>query len=408
MKKLHFTGIGGAGMAPLAELSVMRGAAVSGSDGSDSAKFRHLQTLGAEVHLGHREENLPDDTELLIYSSAVPADNPERLKARQLGIPELRRGEYLAQFASGFKRCVAVTGTHGKSSITAVLSAVLQRCGKEPGFMIGAEVAGMPSCSVGDGDIFVTEADESDGTHALLKNFLAVIPNVEDDHEWSLGGSAVLEENFRKTAANSCKIIYYASAKCDELFAGHPDAVRLTGVPENFAGLHGFQAANAYIAVQAAKILGCDVDMAVAAAADYPQVARRMTVHKSGEKFTVIEDYAHHPTEVRAAVSLLRINYPGRHLRVLFQPHRFARLEKYFHEFAAALQLADSVYIAPVFAAWSESGPVDSSALAAAVKGTAVNGDCRQWAEEVLADLPQNSVIAVLGAGDINGVIAHL
>ena len=207
MRKLHFTGIGGAGMAPLAELALLRGFSVSGSDESDSAKFRHLTQIGACTTLGHDAKNLPDDTELLVYSSAVPESNPERVKARQLGIRQCRRGEFLAEFAASFRRSVAVTGTHGKSSITSALVSILRQCGKNPGFMIGAEVAGMPSCAAGDGDIFVTEADESDGTHKLLKNFLAIIPNIEDDHEWSLGGKAVLDENFRQVAKNSEKLV---------------------------------------------------------------------------------------------------------------------------------------------------------------------------------------------------------
>ena len=408
MKKLHFTGIGGAGMAPLAQLSLARGMAVSGSDAGENEKCRSLRDSGAAVYTGHDRDFLPDDAEMLIYSSAIPADNPERCKAAELGIRELRRGEYLAELASGYRRCTAVTGTHGKSSISAALSSILLACGKDPGFMIGAQVAGLPSCAAGNGDIFVTEADESDGTHALLKNFLAVIPNIEDDHEWSLGGREVLENNFRQVAANSENIIYYASAKCDQLLGEHPNAVRLTEVPENFAGLHGFQAANAYIAYRAAILLGCDPEEAERAAGNYPQVARRMTVHFAGKSLTVIEDYAHHPTEVAAAVEFLRKNYPGRHLRILFQPHRFARLEKYFDEFVRVLKKADSVVVAPVFAAWSESGKVDHRQLAAAVGGISADGDYRQWAQTALQELPSPGVIAVLGAGDIDQVIPLL
>lgn len=395
-------------MAPLAELSFRRGWQISGSDESDSAKFRHLQAIGITAFSGHRAENLPDDADLLVYSSAVPESNPERVKARTLGIRQCRRGEFLAEFAAGFQRNVAVTGTHGKSSITAALVSILRQCGKNPGFMIGAEVAGMPSCDVGDGDIFVTEADESDGTHKLLKNFLAVIPNIEDDHEWSLGGKAVLDENFRKTAQNSAKLIYYVSPECERLLGTHPDAVKLTEMPSTFAGTRGFQAANAFIAAQAAIILGCDREQAYQAAQNYPQVARRMTLHPAKGNYTVIEDYAHHPTEVHSAIELLRMRYPGAHLRILFQPHRFARLEKYFAEFAAELRQADSLYIAPVFAAWSESGKVDSNALAKAAGGKAVSGTFADWAAETVRDLPGNAVIAILGAGDIDKVIPYL
>ncbi|MBR7121231.1 MAG: hypothetical protein IKC94_03185 [Lentisphaeria bacterium] len=408
MKKLHFTGIGGAGMAPLAELSLAWNCSVSGSDMEDSAKCRRLRGLGAKIFSGHRAENLPDDADLLIYSSAVPENNPERIKARQLGIAELRRGEYLARLASGCRPVVSVTGTHGKSSISALLAAILLKCGKNPGFMVGAEIAGMPSCAAGDGDIFVTEADESDGTHTALKNFLAVIPNIEDDHEWSLGGREILENNFRRTAANSSQILYYASGNCDRLLGDHPRQLRLPEIPAVFGKLRGFQAANAFIAVQAAVLLGCDEKSATAAAMDYPQVARRMSVYKDQPGLTVIEDYAHHPTEVRAALELLRQTYGSRHLRILFQPHRFARLEKYFTGFIQELGKADSIYIAPVFAAWSESGKIDADMLAQAVRGKALHGSFADWAAEVKRDLPENSVIAVLGAGDVNKVLPFL
>jgi len=406
--KIHFTGIGGAGMAPLAELALARRWQVSGSDSSDNPKCRHLTAIGANVAIGHKENNLPDDAELLVYSSAVPEENCERVKARRLGIREVRRGEFLAEFASGYRRCVSVTGTHGKSSITSALVSILRQCGQDPGFMIGAEVAGLPSCSAGDGDIFVTEADESDGTHTLIKNFLAVIPNVEDDHEWSLGGREALDNNFRAVAENSQKLLYYASEKCDELFAGHPDAVRLTQLPREFAGLYGFQAVNANIAAAAAEILGCSRQNALAAAGNYPQVSRRMNVVWQSETLTIIEDYAHHPTEVAAALHWMRCRYPEHHLRVLFQPHRFARLAKYFREFAGVLKAADSIFVAPVFAAWSESGPVDSGALAKEVNGTAVTGSFENWSRTVMSGLPPKCLIAVLGAGDIDQTLKFL
>lgn len=409
MKHIHFTGIGGAGMAPLAELTLAQNICVTGSDEADSAKIHKLRSLGAQISVGHDADNLPDNTELLVYSSAVGEDNCERAKAENLNIPQMRRGAYLAELAKSYRRCVSITGTHGKSSITAALVTILRACGYFPGFAIGAEVANLPSCAAGDGDIFVTEADESDGTHTLLDNFLAVIPNIEDDHEWSLGGAEVLERNFRTVAENSRKILYYSSAKCEELLGFHSDKTVLKDIPSEFANLCGFQAANARIAAEAAVMLGCDRDMAYKAAANYPQVARRMTLHKEYENLTVIEDYAHHPTEVRSALELLRAKYPDSHLRILFQPHRFARLEKYFDEFVQVLRLADSVFIAPVFAAWCETGSTGAEELAEAVNGKAVSGTYKEQADSVKSALPSGkTVIAVLGAGDVNKTIEFM
>ena len=409
MRDIHFIGIGGAGMAPLAELTLAQGICVTGSDEADSAKIHKLRSLGAKISIGHSAENLPENAELLVYSSAVGEDNCERVKAAKLNIPQIRRGAYLAELAKSYRRCVSVTGTHGKSSISSALVMILRACGFNPGFTIGAEVAGLPSCAAGDGDIFVTEADESDGTHTLLDNHLAVIPNIEDDHEWSLGGADVLDKNFRTVAANSAKILYYSSPKCDELLNSHRDKTVLKDIPSKFANLCGFQAANARIAAEAAVILGCDREKAYKAAENYPQVARRMMLHKTGEDLIVIEDYAHHPTEVRSALELLRINYPEHHLRVFFQPHRFARLEKYFDEFAEVLKLADDVFIAPVFAAWCETGTTGAAELAKAVNGREVAGTYKEQAECVKSSLPEGrTVIAVLGAGDINKTIEFM
>ena len=406
---VHFIGIGGAGMAPLAQLLLQRGVKVSGSDIEFNSKCEKLASLGAEIFVGHRKENLPPHPDVVVYTSAAADDNPELLLAREREISAFRRGEYLAEFASCYRRVIAVSGTHGKSSISSHIAMILSACGLAPGYMIGAQISGFDHCSCGEGDdIFVTEADESDGTHTALKNFIGVVPNVEDDHAWSLGGNAVLENNFRTFAANSAILLYYASPMCDKLFAGHPNAVRLDAPPLEFAGLKGFQAANAYIAFHAAVLAGADESAARQAAANYPQVKRRMSCHFSSEYCTVIEDYAHHPTEVKCALELLRMKFPERRLRVVFQPHRYARLERYFDEFSSVLRLADEVMVVPVFAAWCETGRVGSSELADAVGGDFLNGSWEEIARRaaVLPDAP--CVIAILGAGDVEKVISPL
>ena len=406
---LHFIGIGGAGMAPLAELAFRRGHQITGSDNELNSKCRHLIELGIRITPYHCAENISEKCDMVIFSSAVSPDNCERIAAEKMHIRTLRRGDFLAEFASSYKRCVAVSGTHGKSSITALLVSVLRSCGKNPGFMIGAEVANLPSCAPGDGDIFVTEADESDGTHTKLKNFLGIVPNLEDDHSWSVGGTEILEKNFCTFAENSEKLLYYSSEKTDRLFKNHPDQIKFTGFPENFAGLYGFQAENAFLAYNASLMLGCKAASAEKASADYPQVARRMRVVSSDEKLTVIEDYAHHPTEVQSALNFLRHRYPQKHLRILFQPHRYARLEKYFDRFAGVLSEADSCLVVPVFAAWSESGKVNSSMLAEKIKnGSYCSGSWQEIAAETMKNIPEQAVIAVLGAGDIEKVLHYL
>ena len=400
-------------MAPLAHLALQRGARVSGSDERPNAKTAELEAEGAGIFAGHAAEHLPDDTETVIYSSAVPPENPERRRAAERKIPQLRRGEYLAEFLRGIPRVAAVSGSHGKSTITAMLCRILSRCGKDPGWMIGAEPAEGTASEAGGGDFFVTEADESDGTHALLLPWLGIIPNIDDDHAWSLGGADILHRNFRTFAARSRHLLYCAGETTDRLLAGHPRATRLE-LPAGgfrFAGFAGFQATDALIAREAAVLCGIPRAEATAALRGFKGVARRMTLHHQDESLTVIEDYAHHPAEVKASLELLRERFPGRELRVLFQPHRYARLERYFTDFSRILRNADRLVIAPTFAAWCETGKTDHRDLAAAIPGaTAAGDDWRRTAELLLSPSPGGApaVIAVIGAGDLDQIFAFL
>ncbi len=412
MKKVHFVGAGGAGMAPLAALFCQSGISVSGSDNEENSKVGMLRELGANISVGHSADNLPDDAGLLVYSSAVGVDNPERTKAQKLGIPQLCRGAALAQFTGNYRRVVAVSGAHGKSSITALISHILEECGFAPGYMIGADVPGRKSFSSGVGDIFVTEADESDGTHTLLKPFIGVIPNYDPDHAWSVGGEEALEDNFTRFAGNCSKVICYSGSKVREFCRGHQNVeyLELPSEDFSFAGFYGYEAVNAFIAVRCCEVLGCEREKAAAAAETFSGIARRMTVRFKSENITVIEDYAHHPTEIRNSIALLRRKYSECHLRIVFQPHRYARLEKFFDGFALELAKADSLLVTPVFAAWSETGKVDASDLARAANGICVGSDWQKTAElaKEMPDDGRHLLIAVLGAGDINRIFPYL
>jgi len=413
MERCHFIGIGGAGMAPLAGLLLERGVRITGSDLEENAKIAGLRSAGAVIRVGHAAENLPRDTELVVYSSAVTPENPEFALAQKLGIPCLRRGEMLAKFAAQYKRVAAVSGSHGKSSITAILAHILERTGHHPGYMIGAAVnGGGSSASNGEGnDLFITEVDESDGTHTFIRSFLGIVPNMDSDHAWSVGGVEQLHRNFGTFAAQAEHLLYYADPVSDRIFADHPDAERLNLPPVGFtlAGFHGFQARNVQLAVRAAELLGVPEAEALAAAKTFPGIGRRMHVCFDSAELVVMEDYAHHPKEVEAAISFLREQYPGRHVRIVFQPHRYARLEQYFGEFVRVLKAADSVLVAPVFAAWTETGKVDSRALADKLGAQTVSLPWSSAAKVALKGLPAGpAVIAVLGAGDVNRILDDL
>ncbi len=412
-KRIHFVGIGGAGTAPLAAIMLQRGCPVSGSDLCLNAQTEHLQQQGATIFQGHSSTNLLPGTQLLVYSSAAAKDNPEITQAAKLGIPCLRRGRFLAQLAASYPRSVAISGSHGKTTITAMLVWILRQCKVPCTYLIGGKVNNFPQAETGDGDIFITELDESDGTNALFSPFIGVVSNVEDDHSWSVGGTAALLANFSSFARQSQNLIYLRDNNSGKLFKKHPKALALdTDTLLQAAGIkfNGFMKLDAALACCAAEKLGISAAAAIQALNTFPGVARRMTVHFESPAVTLIEDYAHHPTEVARSIELLRQNYPQHHLRLIFQPHRYARLAKYLNAFARELARADSVFIAPVFAAWAEPGEINSRTLAEDIDKKAVNLDS-SWAEMpavILRDLPEKLLLAVLGAGDIEKLIPEL
>lgn len=411
-RNFHLVGIGGAGMAPLGAILLESGCRVTGSDREANEKTAALAAAGAAIAVGHAADQLPPDAEMLLYSSAIPADNPERAAAAAAGIPQLRRGEFLALLARRYRRTVAVSGSHGKTSITALLVHILLAAGRRPGYLIGGSVPGLAPGRAGDGDIFVTEADESDGSHTAIAAAVGIIPNLDDDHAWSVGGEAQLRENFRTFARQAERLICYAPGIPPGAFDDHPNALMLDAAAIDAPGLDflsGFQRRNAALSLAAAASLGVDRAAAIAALRTFPGVKRRFTLHCDTPELVIIEDYAHHPVELENAIDLLKSRYPDRHLRAVFQPHRHARLQKYLDRFAAQLRRADSCLITPVFAAWSESSPISGADLAVAI-GPAARYLDTPWPQIAAAALapPRPILLAILGAGDLDQILPHL
>ena len=413
LRRIHFIGIGGAGTAPLAEIMLKKGCLISGSDLCLNAKTESLKEHGALIFQGHSAENIPAGTQLVVYSSAAAEDNSELLQAEKLNIPCMRRGNFLAELSRLYPRTVAISGSHGKTTITAMLAWILRQCEIPCTYLIGGKVNAFPEYQSGDSDIFVTEVDESDGTNALFLPFIGVVSNLEDDHSWSVGGTDALMTNFSRFAEQSENLIYVSNKNSVKLFKNHPNACVLDSddlLQTEDIKFNGFMKINAALACRIAERLGVSPDKAIEAVNSFPGVARRMTVHFDSPNLTLIEDYAHHPTEVACSIELLRKNYPQHHLRVVFQPHRYARLAKYIDDFAHELALADSVFIAPVFAAWTEHGEVNSKNLADRTGDKAVNLDLH-WNEMpaiILKERPEKLLLAVLGAGDIEKLIPEL
>lgn len=225
-ENIHFIGIAGAGMSGLAVIMAQKGHAVTGSDLKPGKIYGMLANLGINVTEGHAEENIPATSQLLVVrSSAVNDDNCELRKAFEAGHECIYRGEMLARLASLYKTTVAVAGSHGKTSVSAMLAHVLKSCGMSPGYMIGGKVCGWErSSDVGDGGIFATESDESDGTQILLHSEILLLTNIEDDHSWNVGGLDALIANFATLASQSQRILYTRNVFLEGFLKSHPDA----------------------------------------------------------------------------------------------------------------------------------------------------------------------------------------
>lgn len=415
---VHFIGCGGVGTAPLMRIFSEKGFRVSGSDLIENNAVCQLRELGLTVFTGtHDASHLPDAEHLLVVCTSAANDaNPEIAEARKRGARLMRRGEALAELASLYPRPVAVSGSHGKTSVTAMIVWTLKQLGVNPGYLIGGKINGdsVTGCA-GDGTFFITEGDESDGTNALLRTELAVVTNLDDDHVWSLGGTDVLERNFHTFAAGARHLVFNAGERTDRLFADHPDAVRLEPAdslfpPEIEKSMGGFQIANSHTAAQALKVLGFPMEKTLPLLAHFPGADRRMCLRYDSSPLRIVEDYAHHPAELRESIAALRKINPGRRLVVIFQPHRYARLERYFSDFVRELSKADEVFVTPVFAAWTSGGKYSSDDLAHALAcpACAVAGSWEKIAREVRTHLREGDLAAVIGAGDLREILPFL
>ncbi len=409
----HFIGCGGAGMAPLAIIVKEQGYSVSGSDIASNANIKMLQKENISVTIGHSQTNIPKNSQtVVIYSSAISNDNVELEYARSQNIPTYLRGEFLAQIAKNFDTVVAINGSHGKTTVTAMLVHILKEMNMSPGYMIGGKVNSWEkSSSAGNGKIFITEADESDGSHTLLNPDIALFINIEDDHEWGLGGKDKLLENFATCAKKSAFIIAPISQNTEILnFHTNSQFIELnqidtTPCPSEWGE---YQKTNAHFAIEIAKKLGISQNNATCAIKSFPGVSRRMTEHYKNNNKVILEDYAHHPTEVHNALKTIKKNYPKYKLIVIFQPHRYERLKKYIEEFAIELSIADKVLVTDIFAAWTDKYETSSNDLINKLETDAEYLDISDNEKIAQVAKQKNCVIAILGAGDVNKIIPTL
>ena len=434
-RRLHFIGIGGAGMSGLALVAGALGAAVSGSDRSDSPTVAKLRDGGATVAVGHDAANVPaGDGVEVVYSTAVPADNPERAVARERGLTELHRADLLGEVtALPGRRCIAVTGTHGKTTTSSMVVHVLRGCGLDPGYLVGGAVRSTGSnAGWGSGEWVVVEADESDRSLLRLHPDVAVLTNAELDHHSTYGSRLDVDATFRAFLARAAEgIVVWDRPQLVALAPGGTEVVPYD-VPEPLldpTGIHfgwrghdvhltvpgAHNALNAAAALEAARLAGADPARAAAALADFRGAARRFELLGTASSGAVVyDDYAHHPTEVAATVAAARTLDPGR-VVVVFQPHLFSRTRALAREFGAALATADLVVVLGIYPARerAEAFPGVSGRLIAAAAADAARPPRAgvAWlpgfdeAERFLrAQLRPGDLCLAMGAGDVDAL----
>jgi UDP-N-acetylmuramate--alanine ligase len=393
---LHFIGIGGAGMSGLALVCAELGAAVSGSDRADSSYMERLRAAGLDPVIGHDAADLPEGTEVVV-STAIGADNPELALARERGIEPIHRGALLAELCAE-KRLIAVAGTHGKTTTTAMLVWALRALGADPAFFVGGEVPGLGPEAVnagwGAGEWVVAEADESDASFLELKPEIAVVTNLEMDHHSRWGSVAELRRAFGEFTDGARAVV-------------RPEQTDLE-IELAVPGHHNLL--NARAAVAAAEAAGFEATTTAAALADFPGVKRRLELKGSRNGARIYDDYGHHPTEVRAAISALRELAPER-LIAAFQPHLYSRTKAFTEGFGASLALADEVIVLDVYPAREEPvGELAGVGGLQVAEATAERiGGKRVWwlptaaaAREALSPrLGPGDILVTIGAGDI-------
>lgn len=417
-RRLHFIGIGGAGMSGLALVCDELGATVTGSDRAASSYTERLRAAGLEPVVGHDAANLPDGAEVVV-STAIGEDNPELSLAREKGLTVRRRGELLAELC-GEKRLIAIAGTHGKTTTTAMLTWALRGIGADPAFFVGGEVPGLgpdgaaANAGWGGGEWVVAEADESDASFLDLRPEVAVITNIEMDHHSRWGSMAELRDAFVQFAAGAKAVVL--PDECIDLAAGGKRSARAfdlrsPGLVELSLAVPGrHNVLNARAALAAAELAGFDLDPVAAALAGFPGVARRLELKGERNGARVYDDYAHHPTEVRAALGALRELEPRR-LIVAFQPHLYSRTKAFVEQFGASLALADEVVVLDVYPAREEpvgdlagvSGLDVARAAADRMGGRRVLwAPTRAQAQAALESrLEPGATLVTIGAGDV-------
>jgi UDP-N-acetylmuramate--alanine ligase len=435
-RRIHFVGVGGAGMSGYARAAHALGASVTGSDRAETPYLARLREEGVlDAAIGHDAANVPSGADVeLVYSSAIPAENPERAAARERGLPDRPRAELLAEL-SALRRTIAVAGAHGKTTTSAMIVHILRGEGLDPGWLIGSSIGeGLANSHWSKGEWLVIEADESDRSMLSLHVEVAVLTNVELDHHASFRSLAELREAFAEFLARASGAIVVwdrpellALAPAGPMLIAYRDPGLLEGtegarfrwheqeVTLAVPGAHN--ALNATAALEAAVIAGAEEQRAPAWLAGFTGAGRRFQrIGLTSAGATVIDDYAHHPTEVAATLQAARTRLPKR-LVAVFQPHLYSRTAMLAREFGAALAHADAIAVLDVYPAREprEDFPGVSGLTIARAATEHAHGREVLWlpdfadARGVLASvLRQGDLCVVMGAGDVDVLAREL
>ena len=438
-KRVHFIGIGGAGMSGLARIALSHGIKVSGSDAKDSNVVVALRALGANVSVGHKSENV-DGADLIVFSTAISENNPERLRALELGLPIIARATALALLMSESKS-IAVAGTHGKTTTSSMLTVALQATGADPSFAIGGTITASGSnAHRGTGDFFVAEADESDGSFVAYHPYGAIITNIEHDHvDFFADESAVFEvfTEFVTTIDSEGFLIYCNDDKGSRklgssvtntrtfTYGTSPDSDlvidQITLLPLGSSARaiwHGKVIGKLELSVPghhnlmnaaAALAAGIVLDQAPAEMIDglatFKGAGRRFEIKGTVNGIRVIDDYGHHPTEIEVTLTAARRFAGEGRLIVVFQPHRYSRTKAFIDNFATTLDLADEVIVLEIYAASEKPiAGISSEAIVEKMTHGKFIPNFIDAVDAVVKSAKPGDVVITLGAGDVSSL----
>ena len=439
-RRVHFVGIGGAGMSAIAKVLMERGLEVSGSDLKRSRAATMLEAMGVEVHIGH-EASLVDGADTVVISTAIPERNPELVRARATGVKVMTRGEALADLLNDLE-AVVVAGTHGKTTTTSMIVSILHSAGRDPTYLVGGGLNDVgTNARLGRDELAVAESDESDGSFLLLTPHLAVVTNIEADHLDHWGSFDEIAAGFRSWLGGVKEQGAIVVPENDSVLrgltvargvsrttfgpGGDVDArdVEAGGAGMSFTLVHGdtsaavtlrvpgrHNVANALAAAAACLHVGLSIESVARGLGEYRGVERRFQIRGERGGVTVIDDYAHHPTEVRATLEAAR-GGPWKRVVAVFQPHRYSRTRALFEDFGASFGDADQIVVTDVYGAGEQpvpgvTGKLVSDSVCAHLPGRAVaylphRGELVAY---LRASARPGDALLTLGAGDISAL----